>query len=197
MMRNALTLTLLAGLSLPALADDKKKTEAAAEKAQTEAMMKAAMPGEMHKKLEPLVGKWDVTTKMWMDPSQPPSESKATAETKWVMGGRYIRMAVTGEFGGMKFEGVGVTGYDNLRQVYVGAWIDNMGTGIMTSTGMMDKDGKVLTSMSEEIDPVTKQKLKNRDVIKILDADSYEETFYKVIGEKEIKVMEITAKRVK
>ncbi len=183
-------------LALPAAAED-KKADSPDEKAVMEAMLKAATPGENHKKLEPFVGKWDVTMKMWMDPNKPPTESKATAETKWVLGGRYIRIQVTGDFGGMKFEGVGVTGYDNLRKTYVGAWIDNFGTGISTSTGTADAEGKVFTYIGEELDPITKQKIKSRDVQKIVDQDTYEETFYKVIGEHEIKVMEITAKRAK
>ncbi len=199
MLRCNLSLALFAGLlvTAPLAAEDKKKADAPDEKAAMEAMIKAATPGEMHKKLEPLAGKWEYSMKMWMDPNKPPTESKGTAETKWVMGNRYLRMAVTGDFGGMKFEGVGVTGYDNLRGTYVGAWIDNFGTGISTSTGKVDADGKVFTYEGEELDPITKQKIKSREVMKIVDNDTYEETFYKVIGEKEIKVMEITAKRSK
>jgi hypothetical protein len=199
MMRQLLGLALVTGLlvALPARAEDKKKPEAVDEKAVAEAMMKAAMPGEHHKKLEPLVGKWDADVKMWMDPSKPPSESKMTAETKWVMGNRYLRMAVKGNFGGMEFEGVGVSGYDNLRQQYVGAWIDNMATGIMRSAGTYDDATKTFTYFSEEIDPLTKEKVKGKDVIKIIDADHYTDTMYKLAGGQEIKMMEITSTRAK
>ena len=193
-------LAVLAGLLLvlPVSADDKKKkSDSPDEKAAIEAMMKAAEPGPMHKKLEPLVGKWEATMKMWMDPSKPPTESKATAEMKWVMGNRYILMHVNGEFAGMKFEGVGVTGYDNLKETYVGAWIDNFGTGISTSAGKVDDTGKVFTFESEEIDPVSKKKMKTREVLKFIDADTYEDTFFKITDGKELKVMELTAKRAK
>ncbi|MFL5340320.1 MAG: DUF1579 domain-containing protein [Gemmataceae bacterium] len=197
MVQRGLTLSLLAGLllAIPAAADDKKKTETPDNVA--EAMRMAGTPGEMHKKLEPLVGKWDVVMKMWQGPNQPPSESKATAETKWVMGGRFIRTAVTADFGGMKFEGVGVTGYDNLRKTYVGAWIDSMGTGITHSTGKVDDSGKIFTNTFEEIDPLTKQRTKKKEILKIIDADNYEQTFFNVVGERETKEMEITAKRAK
>ena len=40
-----------------------------------------ATPGEGHKKLDPLVGSWDTTTRMFGGgPDSPPMESKGTAE---------------------------------------------------------------------------------------------------------------------
>src|SRR5260370_9404752 len=97
MLRCILGLALFGRLlvTLPLAAEDKKKADAPDEKAHMEAMMKAATPGEMHKKLEPFAGEWNYSMKMWMDPNKPPTDSKGTAETKWVMGGRYPRMAVT------------------------------------------------------------------------------------------------------
>src|SRR5262249_54394799 len=73
-------------------AEDVKKADTPDEKAAMEAMMKAAAPGEMHKKLDALAGKWDCALKMWTDPSKPPSEIKGTCETKWIMGNRYLLM---------------------------------------------------------------------------------------------------------
>jgi hypothetical protein len=35
---------------------------------------------------------------------------------------------------GMPFEGLGYTGYDNVKKQYFGTWIDSMSTGIMTSS---------------------------------------------------------------
>jgi hypothetical protein len=179
-----------------ASADD-KKTEAPDEKTAMEAMMKAATPGEMHKKMEPLIGKWDCALKMWMDPSKPPSEMKGTSESQWIMGNRYLRMTFKGDFGGMPFEGRGVMGYDNLRKTYVGAWIDNFSTGIMNSTGEVDSTGKIFTFTSEEIDPLTGKKFKNKQVTKVIDENKHEETFYRIEGDKENKTMEIVYTRTK
>src|SRR5579871_6022568 len=125
------------------------------EKAMKEAMEKARKVGDHQKALEPLIGEWDVTTRFYMDPSQPPMESKGTAIHKWAMDGRYVHEAVKGDFGGEKFEGAGVVGYDNLEKHYVFAWIDNFATGIEHGHGQMSDDSKTLTFHHEEIDPVS------------------------------------------
>jgi hypothetical protein len=183
---------LLAGSA--SVADD-KKAGPPDEKAAIEAMMKAAMPGEPHKRLEALAGSWDATVKMWMDPAQPATESKATAESKMLMDGRYLEENVTGEFGGMKFLGRGTTGYDNLQKKYVFAWIDNMGTGISTASGTYDPDKKAVTYNGEEIDPLSGQKMKTKMVIHFIDKDKYESDMYKVVGDKDVQVMHIAYTR--
>src|SRR5215471_9977221 len=104
-------------------------------------MMNMSKLNENHKLLTDLDGNWNYTIKFWMnpDPNAPPQQSKGTASRKSVMGGRYVVMDVTGkmqmpgEDGKMKemlFKGMGVEGYDNVKQKFVASWIDNMGTGI-------------------------------------------------------------------
>jgi hypothetical protein len=94
-MRRIATLPLLLGLAAllaggMSPAGDKKKGEAPDEKAIAEAIMKAAEPGEPHKKLEALAGSWEGALKMWLDPSKSPAESKGTSESKMILGGRYL-----------------------------------------------------------------------------------------------------------
>src|SRR4051812_38812448 len=76
------------------LAEDKKENPPD-EKALMEAMMKAATPGEQHKKLAELAGSWEFTMKMWFDPSKSATESKGTSESKAIMGGRYLEEKIT------------------------------------------------------------------------------------------------------
>ena len=199
MVRNAILAALACAVwPLFSAADDKKKPDGPPDPAATmEAMMKAAKPGEWHKKLEPLVGSFTFKAKMWMDPSQPPTESEGTCETKWVMGNRYVRQEVKGNFGGMEFNGVGVMGYDNLKKKYVSAWIDNMGTGISTGTGELDKTRKVFTFTGEDIDPLSGKLVKGRDVTTLNDDGTYKTEFYKLTDGKEVKVMEIVSTKKK
>src|SRR5207247_8219601 len=51
----------------------------------------ADKPGADHKKLEPLVGNWTFTMKMWGEPGKPPQEGKGTAEEKWVVDGHFLQ----------------------------------------------------------------------------------------------------------
>jgi hypothetical protein len=111
-------------------------------------MMELAKPGENHKMLADLAGTWSYTVKMWMnpDPQAPPMTSTGTAIRKPItgMGGRYFQMDVTGhmkmpgadgKMKDMEFKGMSIEGYDNVKQKFVGSWIDNMGTMIMMSEG--------------------------------------------------------------
>ena len=107
------------------------------------AYAKYATPGPQHKMLDPLVGSWDCTAQMWNDPSAAPTESKATCETKWVLGGRFTQDDVTGDMGGMPFHGMGINGYDNIKKEFVSFWIDEMSTSFMITTGQSDASGKV------------------------------------------------------
>jgi hypothetical protein len=177
------------------LAEDKKKAAPPDEKALMEAMMKAATPGEQHKALADLAGSWDMTMKMWMDPSKPPQESKATSESKIIMDGRYLEEKVTGEFGGMKFLGQGTTAYDNINKKYTFAWIDNMGTGLSTASGSYDANKKTYTYSGEETDPLSGEKTKTKMVTHVIDKDHYEMDMYKVADGKDVKVMHIDSVR--
>jgi hypothetical protein len=198
MRRTTLALLLGAGALLTGgafAADDKKG--APDEKALLEALQKAATPGEHHKALEPLAGSWTATVKMWLDPSKPPTESKATSEAKWIMGGRYLEEKVTGEFGGMPFHGQSITGYDNLKKKYVSVWVDNLGTGLSFSSGSYDPDKKTLTFHREETDPASGQKVKTKDVMRLTDNDKHEIESYRLTDDKEVKVMHIVYTRKK
>src|SRR5262249_16593172 len=102
---------------------------------ESEAMMKAMSFGEEHKKLARLVGDWSFTTRMWMMPAQPPSESTGTMHAEAILDGRYIQQYWKSDSMGVPFEARGTDGYDNVTKQYVNTWVDNMSTGISTSTG--------------------------------------------------------------
>ena len=83
---------------------------------------------------------------MWCDPdpNAPPMETSGSTETEMILGGRFLVDHTTGEFNGQKFEGMGISGYDNIKQKYISVWLDTMGTGMMTAEGQADAKGKVL-----------------------------------------------------
>ena len=127
--------------SLAALAQSQQKHEMTAEeKAAMDAMMKAATPGDAHKKLAGMVGTWDASVKMYPAPGAPAQESTGIAENKWVLGGRWIQETFMGSFMGMPFSGIGYTGYDNVKKQYVGTWMDTASTSMMQSTGSSTGD---------------------------------------------------------
>ena len=145
------------GTSAGAKGKGKGKGKAPDMEAEMKAMAKFAAPGAPHKALESLVGSWGFTMKMWMDPKAPPMESKGTSEAKSIFDGRFIVEEASGDFMGMPFKGMGITGYDNFRKRYQNTWCDNMGTVILVTSGTMSKDGKTLT-MSGKMDDVASGK---------------------------------------
>ena len=194
------TALLVAFVGGSALADDPKAAPkmSAEEKAAMDAMMAAATPGAAHKALQPFAGKFDATVTMWPAPGAPPSESKGTSNSKWVLGGRWLEQTYTGSFMGMPFNGIGYTGYDNVLKRYQSAWMDTGSTAMMLSVGTFDAAGKVLTMKATTSDPATGKASTADQKITITDNDHHMiELWGKAADGKTFKMMEIQYTRKK
>ncbi len=180
-------------VSSAALAADAPPQMSPAQKAMMDKMMKAATPGAQHAMLTKMAGEWTCTVKMQMDPSQPPQESQSTATITSLMDGRYIQEVDTGQMNGMPFSGMGVYGFDNVSGKYVSTWIDNMGTGIMTSVGTADPSGNVITWIGTMNDPMTGKAAKSRMVSTVVDDSHHTFEMYGMPpgAKKEMKMMTI------
>lgn len=185
---------------------DKAKPGAAGDHAaDMEVMMKMTQPNENHKLLEGMVGEWTYVSRFWWDESQEPSVSQGVTRAKMVLGGRYVQSESSGkmQFPGpdgklqdMEFSGIATTGYDNAKQKFVNTWIDNMGTGIMASTGTYDPATRTFTYHGE-YEPAPGMVNKVREVIKVIDKDKHTLTMYEMRAGKEVKVLEIEYTRKK
>jgi len=202
-MRSKIAITLLScllgGVGLFA-ADPPKQDKPAGQPsaADMEAFQKSMTPGEQHKQMARMVGDWTFTQKMWMAPGQPPAESGGTMHAEALMGGRYVEHHWSGNFMGMPFEGRGTEAYDNVTKQYLSTWIDNMGTGIMTQTGACEAGGSKCTYKGSASDPVSGGPVPMRSVITWVDNDTFTNEMYgNDPSGKEMKMMEITAKRKK
>ena len=138
-----------------------------------EAWQKFMTPGDAHKSLNSLVGTFDAKVSMWMQPGAPAQVSTAMSVSNWVLGNRYVEENVSGSFMGMPFQGIGYTGYDNWKKQYVGTWIDNFGTGVMTSTGSSADNGKSYTFKSTSTDPMTGKDMPSESKLTVTDADHH------------------------
>ena len=197
-MKIRLTAAALCLLALPVFAQDKPKEPAAPAMgaAEMEAMQKAMSPGEPHKRLARLAGDWTFSQKMWMDPSQPPMDSAGTMHGEAILGGRYVQTTWKGNMMGMPFEGRSTEGYDNLAKKYVNSWVDNMGTGIIHSTGTCDDQGMKCSYKGDMIDPMTGKPSYMRQEITWTDANTFKNEMYGPgLDGKEFKWMEMVIKR--
>jgi hypothetical protein len=165
--------------------------------AQTDNDMKAMMaystPGETHKMMAKSVGTWSAGITMWMQPNTPPMNSTGEMKCEMILGGRYLKSTNTGNFMGQPFEGIGVTGYDNAKKVFVNNWIDNMGTGMTTLTGTWDAASNSITFTGSMVDPASGKDIPIREVMKFVDDNHQTMEMYASAapGGQEFKTMEI------
>jgi len=108
--------------------------------------MEYATPGQPHKNLEPLAGKWEYTMKWWMDPQAEPDTCHGTSEHKLIFEGRYLQSSVVSppkdDMG--EFRGMCLMGYDNLKKEYESVWLDNMSSGLLIGRGKVGADPTVI-----------------------------------------------------
>ncbi len=170
--------------------------------------MNSIKPGAGHKLMEPSIGVWETTTKIWMGgPGQDPVETHGTAERKWVLDGRFVLEELKSEFplaamtGGqaknIPWTGMGMFGYDNVRNMYVGCWADTMGTQLLTMKGS-SADGKTFTYYGEMDEPslgVFGRTVKYQT--KTVDADTMVFEITDLHAGDNYKVVEVTYKRKK
>lgn len=157
-----------------------------------------ATPGDGHKVLADKVGRWNLTVKMFDERMPEPMTSTGTSDVRWVMDGRYLEDRTRGETPWGVFEGLGYTGYDNLKQRYVGTWCDNMGTGLMIAEGTYDAATKTFhyTGMGPDID--RGRYVQTRSIERWIDADHWlMEAYGPGYDGKERKMMEIEYMRAR
>ena len=190
-----LTCLALFVLASPVMAKDKKSDKPMDQQAMMEVWKQLAMPGEPHKLFATLAGSWTTTTKEWMEPGKPPTESTGSAEMKMLLDGRFLYQEYNAQMMGQPFSGVGIDAYDNMTKKYMTAWVDTMGTGIFMMEGTASADGKTITLRGSHPEPGG-GKMTHRAVWKIVDNNTQTFDMYGAHhGGKEMKVLEITYSR--
>jgi len=166
----------------------------------TKAWMDYSTPGAMHTMLAKSDGFWNGENTMWMEEGGKPMNSTSEANNKMVFDGRYQVSEHKGDFMGMPFEGLSITGYDNSKKKFVSTWIDNMGTGIMNLEGTWNASTKSIEFKGKMTDPSRPGKDCNvREVYTFVDDNTQKMEMYGPDSKtgKEFKTMEIKYTRKK
>jgi uncharacterized membrane protein len=181
-------------LANPVLAAQPAMKDAAMIKAVENAMT----PGEGQKKLEPMVGTFDVQIRTWVDPSKPPLESHATSVSTWVLGKRYIQSMLSGYMLDEPFDGIGYIAYDNASKTYQAAWMDTGSTGITWYTGRMGASDKSATMKATVTNPLTAKPSPVELRLSIAEnGDHVSEIWGQGLGTKMFKMMELRYTKTK
>lgn len=145
-------------------------------------------PGKEHEELKALAGVWDAAMKM-----ADGSEVKAESEYKMICEGMWLSSDFRGDFGGMKFQGKGLDGYDSAKKQYVSVWVDSMSGSPMVMRGT--KEGKVTTMTGEGPGPAGDTKYKTISTQDSSDKMSFQ--MFMTADGKDVEVMSITYTRRK
>jgi hypothetical protein len=161
---------------------------------------RAQAPGSQlsdeQKLLQKDVGTWDAAVKLWPVPNAKPIESKAVEKNELLPGGLWLVSRFDGDFGGMKFAGIGTVGYDPVEKKYVGTWIDNMTPHLTVIKADYDPATKTMTGIGQGRDAATGKESTTKNVTRYLDDNTRVfEMFASDPDGKEFKLMEITYKR--
>lgn len=161
------------------------------------AWMDYMTPGPMHKMMAMGDGDWDTDITLWMAPGTEPMKQIGSCTCKMILDGRFQESRQSGSFGGMKFDGIGLTGFDNAKKVFQSTWMDNMGTGIMVLEGKWDDATRTIHYSGKSVDPSNGNELIIRQVHKWVDDNTQKMEMYMMMDGKEFKNMEITMTRKK
>ncbi|MEY8848616.1 DUF1579 domain-containing protein [Psychroserpens sp. XS_ASV72] len=148
-------------------------------------------PSKFHKWIAQFDGTWSGQSKMWMDPKQPPMESKMVTTNEMILEGRYQRSTNTGRMMEQEFVGEGIMGYDNASKKFVSTWIDNMGTGIIFMEGELSKDEKILTLYGMMKDPISGKDMKIKQTLTLVSDNEHKFEMYMITDGNEFKTLEI------
>ena len=134
--------------------------------------------------------------KWWMSPDAAPQESTGTSDVKSMYDGRFIEATVSGMHMGQPFMGRQTMGYDNLKKEFTSTWIDNMATGMMSSSATYDAATKTFTESGNFSCPLKDGPMTYHALTKIIDDNTYMYEMYMPDKDgKEFKSMEITYKK--
>lgn len=195
----AMTIRCLAVAMVVLAAGASLAQEGAAPSAEQQAMMeayqRAATPGEQHASLAKMAGEYTLKIKMFGEPGTEPQVSTGTASRRMILGGRYLEETVHAMMMGEHFEGIGLTGYDNVTGSWWGTWVDTMSTGMMISRGDWDEAAGVGTFVGEYPDAMTGGVQKARTVTRRLPGGDELMEMYMIASDGEVKSMEILYQR--
>ena len=160
--------------------------------------METCKPGPAHQRLAFFIGKWEVTTRMWMGPGKP-QETKGKAESSWLYEGKVLKTEEEGSMMGIPMKKFMLLGYDNFKKAYVASLNNSLDTMLLHASGSASQDGKEIYLYGTMDEPMTGEIGKHvKYVFRIKGADEYVLEVHDFgIGETKTKVFELDYRRAK
>jgi hypothetical protein len=157
---------------------------------------KYATPGPHHAALQPLVGKWDTSAKLWLGEPKPETAS-GHATIKWILGGRFVEEHYDTVIWGKPFAAQGQIGFDMRANVFTIGWMDTWSTWITVAQGTGDVTSRVITMTTRDYDNPAGKTRPVKFVFSIDGNDHFTRKVYEKVEGKETLTMEIEYRRHK
>ena len=184
------------GAQVPDAAKDAKAPVEADDEALIDNWVRHAMPGEQHKLLGRMTGRWDMKVKYWMNAAVPAVESEGVCVRKWILGKRFVLEEFDGGNLALPFEGLAIYGYDAFEKKYTSVWVDSMSTAITTSLGACVEDCARIRFVGRHGDPWSGTKRDSRGMTRFVSEDEHVLELHEPGADgKEFKMLEITYTR--
>jgi len=158
---------------------------------QMKAWQEYMTPSQTHEMLAKANGSWKTKLTMWMMPGAEPMESEGMMTNEMILGGRYQKSTFTGNMMGMPMEGMNLLAYDNASKEFYATWVDNMGTGMMTSKGKFNKETNMVEMKGTYVDPMTGKEEPFRQTMQVVDDNHHSMEMFMYMDSKEFKSMHI------
>jgi hypothetical protein len=140
--------------------------------------MALSKPGPSHRLLELFVGTWDAKITFRSGVDGKPEVSRGKSSVSWILGERFIKEDFEGEALGERFQGMGITGYDNAARRFTNVWIDSLNTALATSYGKYLADDNRFDFVGEIYDPLRGAMKSTRSTMHIISPNKYEFVMY-------------------
>jgi hypothetical protein len=157
------------------------------------------LPGEMHRRLDALIGEWNVEMSLFIaggTAEKPLVSTDLVCHRSWIAetGGKFIKDVTEGKMNGDPYYRLGILGYSNMDKRYEWNTVDGLNSMMMTYKGAKENtsaSGDIV--MSGEFtdqgllgDKYAGKNIRQRTVIKIESPDRHVfELYFTPPGEKE------------
>jgi hypothetical protein len=154
----------------PLRAQDSKET---AKPPSADDQLKLTMPGPEHERLAGCTGTWEVAVKMGAGAGA--IQYHGTANSRMIVGGRFLQIDYLAESKGGRTEGVFHVGYDPRHKHFALIAMDSFGPYFVTSQGKQDEATGKIRMLDADDDPHMKTMGYTKEFIHILDIRSPDE----------------------
>ncbi len=156
----------------------------------------ARMISPMHNNLHQWAGHWREEYKIWNNPKDEPATVRLERDSRIEAEGKFLNSSTMGMMNNMPYEGHGIIGFDNVKQVFVKTWYDNLSTSILVLEGTINEKEKTIEYRGTTMNPMTKTPVNIRQVQDFSNPETQTLTVYMQGDDgNEIKSMEIKSVR--